>query len=367
MKPETHSLSIGSAGCTYPRLRRLAIDTAITWVFNLVIALFITYLMPTGSPFWVNLVFSMCIGTLAVWMIDGGKLLLWGEGKPSWTIFLLIAAAMPLAYYGGHALAVWLLGMPAQHLSHAFDMRYSGGTLVITLLACLFGTWIFWSRARLQELEAQAVMEKARAAATEKQALQAQLQLLQAQIEPHMLFNTLANLQALIAVDAPRAQHMLDQLIQYLRATLSAARAPQTTLAQEFALLQAYLELMAVRMGQRLAYALDLPEALHAVPLPPMLLQPLVENAIRHGLEPKIDGGRIDVVARLTDGMLELRIADTGLGLDVPSSQAGTSLGLANVRERLRALYGERATFSLRPNHPAGAGAIALITLPMTA
>ena len=357
-------LDISDLASRHPRLRRLAIDVALTCVFNGLIALAITYLTPLGTSFPTNLVFSMCIGTLAVLLIDGGRLFLWGEEKPRWSLFLLVAAAIPLAWFGGHALAVWLLGMPA-HLPHALDMRYTGASLIVTLLACLFGTWFFWSRGKLQYLEAQAALEKARAAAIEKQALQAQLQLLQAQLEPHMLFNTLANLQALIAFDAPRAQHMLDQLIQYLRATLTAARAPQTALAQEFDLLQAYLELMAIRMGPRLAYGLILPETLRDVPLPPMLLQPLVENAIRHGLEPKIDGGRIDVAARRIDGMLELTVADTGLGLDAPASQPGTSVGLANVRERLHALYGEQADFHLQPNHPVGA--LARITLPMAA
>ncbi len=122
---------------------------------------------------------------------------------------------------------------------------------------------------------------------------------------------------------------------------------------------------MAIRMGQRLSYSLDLPEALREAPLPPMLLQPLVENAIRHGVEPKIDGGRIEVTARQTGGMLELTVADTGLGLDAPSAQPGTSLGLTNVRERLAALYGGRAGFSLQPNHPAGA--VARLALPLPA
>lgn len=364
MTTDTHTLRINAPASRHPRLRRLAIDIALTCVFNALIALAITHLTPLGTSFWTNLVFSMCIGILAVVLIDGGRLLLWGEEKPRWPMFLLVAAAIPLAWFGGHALAVQLLGMPA-HLPHAFDMRYTAASLIVTVLACLFGTWFFWSRGKLQYLEAQAALEKARAAAIEKQALQAQLQLLQAQIEPHMLFNTLANLQALIAFDAPRAQHMLDQLIQYLRATLTAARAPQTTLGQEFALLQAYLELMAIRMGARLAYALDLPEPLRDVPLPPMLLQPLVENAIRHGIEPKIDGGRIEVSARRIDGMLELTVADTGLGLDAPSAQPGTGMGQANVRERLHALYGEQADFSLQPNHPAGA--LARLTLPLTA
>ena len=192
--------------------------------------------------------------------------------------------------------------------------------------------------------------------------MQAQLQMLQAQIEPHMLFNTLANLQGLIAIDPPLAQLLLEQLIEYLRATLNSSRAASTTLAQEFRLMDAYLGLMAIRMGERLAYTLDLPAPLAELQIAPMLLQPLLENAIRHGLEPKVDGGGIDVSAAREGAQLVLTVQDTGQGLDAPGSP-GTSLGLDNVRERLRGLYGAEATLTLAPGTPCGA--IAIIRMPM--
>lgn len=172
-----------------------------------------------------------------------------------------------------------------------------------------------------------------------------------------------SDLQALIAVDAPRAQRMLEQLIQYLRATLSSSRSQQTSLEHEFSLLEAYLGLMQVRMGARLSYALQLPQELRKTMVPPMLLQPLAENAIKHALEPKIDGGHIDVRATQETGMLQLSVTDTGLGLDSPVRQPGTQLGIANLRERLHALYGEQASFSLAPNTPCGA--VARITIPL--
>jgi sensor histidine kinase YesM len=194
--------------------------------------------------------------------------------------------------------------------------------------------------------------------------MQTQLQLLQAQIEPHMLFNTLANLQGLIAIDPTRAQHMLDQLIQYLRATLSSSRETHTTLSREFELMQAYLGLMSVRLGRRLSYTLRLPETLKEIAVPPMLLQPLVENAIKHGIEPKVEGGSVDVEASREDSSLRLRVTDSGLGLahSLPGRQ-GESIGLANVRERLQALFGSRSSFTLSPNDPAGA--VATIVIPL--
>jgi signal transduction histidine kinase len=183
----------------------------------------------------------------------------------------------------------------------------------------------------------------------ERQATEARLKLLETQLEPHMLFNTLANLRALIATDPPRAIHMLDRLNDYLRATLKASRTDALsgahTLADEFDRLRDYLELMAVRMGPRLAYTLNLPDHLQQHPVPPLLLQPLVENAIRHGLEPQVEGGRIEVIAQ-QDGAhgLRLEVIDTGVGMNAlpPVGHAGYAggFGLAQVRERVASLPG---------------------------
>ena len=341
----------------------LARHVAITGVFCAIVAVVITYTMRLGGSFIENLMFSMCIGTLAWGLIDGGRLLIWGRGMPPWLPFiLLVVIAMPVAKFLGSVIATQALGLNPQNVI-AHQAKNATGIIIITVLACAIITWFFWSKGHMAVLKASFEAEKARAAAIEKQALQAQLQMLQAQIEPHMLFNTLANLQALIAVDAPRAQRMLDQLIQYLRATLSSSRSRQTSLEHEFSLLEAYLGLMQVRMGVRLSYALQLPQELRKTMIPPMLLQPLVENAIRHALEPKIDGGHIDVRATQETGMLKLSVIDTGLGLDGPTRQPGTRLGIANLRERLRALYGEQASFSLTPNIPCGVAAH--ITIPL--
>jgi signal transduction histidine kinase len=349
---------------SFPRLRRFAIDAAITSVFNVVIAVVITYVMRIHESFLTNLVISMCIGMLAVTCIDGGRLLLWGDRRPPTIPFiLLLIISIPAAQYSGNMIASQLLGLPPDYLA---SVRAKDATAIVvgTILACVSITWFFWNRNKLAELKAEAEAGKARAAAIEKQAMQAQLQLLQAQIEPHMLFNTLANLQGLIAVDPTRAQHMLHQLILYLRATLSSSRAEKTMLADEFSLMEAYLGLMSVRMGPRLSYTVRLPDALRGMPVPPMLLQPLVENAIKHGLEPKVGGGHIEVQAAEEAGVLTLVVADTGLGVDAArADKSGTHLGLANIRERLQALYGERASFLLIPNKPSGV--IAQLTLPL--
>ncbi|MES2130395.1 MAG: histidine kinase [Pseudomonadota bacterium] len=338
----------------YP-YRALLKDSRFALGFNLFCALVVTYVIGDGRYFFENLVISMCIGTLAFLVIDGLRLLIWGtDRQPNWLWFsLIVIGAVPIAQYGGRALGFLLLGLSLSGVTSGRPM----GMLLFTLIAAAGVTFYFYNRERL--FQAEAVIAKERA-----NAFQAQLQMLQAQIEPHMLFNTLANLQGLIAIDPARAQAMLEQLIQYLRATLSASRADSTTLGQEFALMDAYLGLMAVRMGPRLGYTLDLPDALRGRAIPPMLLQPLVENAIAHGLEPKIEGGHITISARADAGTLTLQVADTGRGPGAPAGKPGTGLGLSNTRARLDALFGKRAALTLEPGTPAGA--IVRLTLPLT-
>jgi sensor histidine kinase YesM len=218
---------------------------------------------------------------------------------------------------------------------------------------------------------------RTQAEAAQRQAAETQLRLLQSQLEPHMLFNTLANLRVLVGVDPARAQAMLDHLIAYLRATLGASRTAAHPLATEFERVDDYLALMAVRMGPRLQVLLDLPEDLRALSVPPMLLQPLVENAIKHGLEPKVQGGRIEVRARREGTTLRLTVRDTGVGLQeaaspplapsAPAAHPGSNtggFGMSQVRERLATLYGGQASATLAPATDADGGAVVTLLLP---
>ena len=176
-----------------------------------------------------------------------------------------------------------------------------------------------------------------------------------------MLFNTLANLRALIGTDPAAATAMLDHLNAYLRATLNASRTSAHPLQTEFDRVRDYLELLKVRMGPRLGYTLELPAALASVPVPPLLLQPLVENAIKHGLEPKIEGGSITVRASHRGGELKLEVSDSGVGL-TDGSQPNDGFGLTQVRERLATIYGTRGTLVLTPGP--GVGATASLVFP---
>ena len=347
-------------------LGRFVFDYLVGIVINTLCAVVVSTIILPQEPFSHCWVFSMCIGSLLMWTADGGRLLIWGHGKPGkFGLLGIIVVSIPPCYFGGSYIAAKILSLPSDIvISH--QLEHATPLFVMILVVCLFFAWFNFAQSEISELRAEAEAEKAHAAAVERQAMQAQLQLLQAQVEPHMLFNTLANLQGLIGIDAARAQYMLDKLIHYLRASLSSSRAESTTLAHEFELMHAYLELMSVRMGARLSYSLSLPPELERFTLPPMLLQPLVENAIKHGLEGKIEGGRLDVLVRRDGTKLMISVTDNGLGLEASASPSylnhGTGLGVANVRERLRALHGDAAGLSLEPNTPEGA--IATLTLP---
>ncbi|MBN6150739.1 histidine kinase [Xanthomonas sp. AmX2] len=200
-------------------------------------------------------------------------------------------------------------------------------------------------------------------AATAQELTVARLNLLHAQVEPHFLYNTLASAQVLARTDPPRADLMLGYLIQYLRRSLPSAEDALSTLGEELERTQAYLEILRIRMGARLQLDVQVPSALKALPLPSMMLQTLVENAIKHGLEPKPGGGTVWILAREFDDHLTVTVADDGLGFNTQSS--GTGIGLKNLRERLRLTYAGAATFAIVSNFPSGVAAT--ITLPRPA
>jgi sensor histidine kinase YesM len=346
------------------RYYRMLHDLRYALVLNVICALLISYIINPGSNLGQNLIAAMCIGTIAFVLIDGARLTLWKpDQRPKALPFILIIlVSVPVAQWLGMYLFTWLTNVQVKALSK-LDSTEMVANLVFTLAVTGAAVLFFSSREKISRLQTAAAQEKARAESVARQAMQTQLQLLQAQIEPHMLFNTLANLQGLISFDTDKAQLLLEQLIQYLRATLSSSRADTTTLGQEFALMDAYLGLMAIRMGPRLGYTLHLPDHLRQLTVPPMLLQPLVENAIQHGLEPKIEGGHITVEASSDGKQLRLTVRDDGLGLDHPGQSKGTQLGVSNIRERLQVMHGAAASLSLLAQ-PEG-GVIACLILPL--
>jgi sensor histidine kinase YesM len=187
--------------------------------------------------------------------------------------------------------------------------------------------------------------------ALDREMAEARLQVLQAQIEPHFLFNTLANVRRLYQTDLAAGRGMLDNLMHYLEVALPRMRETRSSVGRELTLIEAYLNVQRIRMGRRLAFEIDVPPALHALALPPMMLLTLVENAIKHGLNPLPEGGAIRVGARRDGGRLRLDVSDNGRGFHATS---GGGIGLANIRARLAAMHGDRARLDLIENQPRG-------------
>ncbi len=191
--------------------------------------------------------------------------------------------------------------------------------------------------------------------------VEARLSALQAQIEPHFLFNTLANVKRLYETAPVRGREMLSSLISYLRAALPTMREPGSTLERELELVRSFLTILKMRMGDRLAFSIDAPRHWRRARVPPMVLPTLVENAIKHGLSPLPEGGRIDIRAASDgDRQLVIEVADDGAGF---SSSGGSGVGLANTRSRLAALYGTDASLSLSTANPRGV--VATVRLPL--
>jgi len=160
---------------------------------------------------------------------------------------------------------------------------------------------------------------------------------------------------SLLDTDVHKGKKMLVDLTRYLRITLDKSRSKTTTLEQELDTVRAFMNIQKVRMGDRLQFSIEVADNLKKAPLPPMLIQPLVENAIKHGLEPNVAGGRIEISVTRDNGILRIMVADTGAGL---LENPGKGVGLTNVRQRLKSLYGEKGQLSLKQNHPTGVIAV---------
>ena len=317
----------------------------------------IQFAFQPNRPYEVPLVYSILIATANWALIDFGRHLFPSAQETGWPkglgAFALPLVGIGLGYFLGTLLADKWFGWSSWDGHAAAQLRVS---VLITAMAGLVGTYFFYNKGRRAYVETKMVEAKS-------QATEARLKLLQTQIEPHMLFNTLANLRALIPTDPDAALRMLDQMNDYLRATLNASRVTQHPLQSEFDRLRDYLALMAVRMGPRLRFTLDMPSALANVNVPTLLLQPIVENSIKHGLEPQPGGGDVTVRARQNGDVLTLEVIDTGVGWrahqpdSAGSASTATSdggFGLAQVRERLFTAYGAGATVLIAANHPTG-------------
>lgn len=236
-------------------------------------------------------------------------------------------------------------------------------SFVWLLVMALFGTKALMGGKKRAEAEMQSATAVAERESMQRQLSEARMAAMQAQVEPHFLFNTLASVEHLIETDPPRASAMQRTLIQYLRAVIPQMRDANltTSLGREVDMVTSYLDLLKMRMEERLTVDLQVPEGLRSAAFPPMMLQSMVENAIKHGLECKPEGGHLAVTAEIVDSKLRVTVADDGVGFGVVPSK-GTGLGLSNIRERLKLLHGEAGQLHIAANIPSGV--IATIEVP---
>jgi len=263
-----------------------------------------------------------------------------------------VASVALVALVNGQPVAIALTRM-----SHFMSGVTAGGLVIILPVLAIS----LWRNRQYEALNAQ-LQREAEQAKLARELSESQLRLLRAQIEPHFLFNTLGAVQQLAQQGAPRAAELTGNLIDFLRSSMRDMRSEQVSLAAEFGLVESYLKVMQVRLGERLRYSLQLPRALEQVQLPTMILLTLVENAIKHGIEPALRGGEVTVSAQAEEGTLRIRVQDGGVGMStIAEPDGGGGTGLDNVRHRLRLAYGDQAGLHLLDGDP---GLIADITIP---
>jgi len=342
--PPTHTRPGGLALMLNPQrlLITLTASLLLGWLNSL----------PSQAPMGVVLTRATIVGLGA--MLVFGLFEQWPARPPAWLArWALQLLGVVLAIPVGAVLAYWITfgGNP----QFGANPTRETGLAYLTFTGVLVAPWMALG-ALVRQREAFA-RRQANAFALERSeferhALNARLRLLQAQVQPHFLFNTLANVRSLVRSGSPRAGSVLDSLIDYLRAAVPQLDKPVTTLAQEVQLVRAYLDLMHMRMPDRLQFALHIDEAALSLHCPPLTLLTLVENAVRHGIDPAEDGGRVDVSVRLSCERCQVRVSDSGVGL--PPSGQGQGTGLATLRERLVLSFGGDAQLRLSAVQPRG-------------
>ena len=326
--------------------RVLAVAVAATlWGLLASLGFTIPAYIVVGRTLFVGFVLLLVFGLLEQWP---RQLPAWFA---RWVLQVLgVAAAVPIT-----VLALYVYTTSNGDLPLWQDKHRLSGLAMLSVSGLLFAPWFAAAallRQRDSTVRSQALAFQLERSELERRALDARLRLLQAQVQPHFLFNTLANVRELVDSGSPQASAVLGSLIAYLRAAVPRLNDPDSTIAQELELLRAYLDIMHLRMPDRLQYSLHADQAALALRCPPTCLLTLVENAVRHGIDPSEEGGRIDVRVHLRNGRCLAQVSDTGVGLHAGSAGLGT--GLATLRERLQLSFGPGATLRLTPQQPHG-------------
>lgn len=338
-------------------------DLLYTGIWNTLLALFLVVIARLLNQrdgaffqdFYPTAVVSNVIGYLIHGALFAANRLLgrwptFSRGAPRLLVhLLLVGTCVVIGIVLGTAL---LSGVnPLTHLTRGAGLT---PLLPFAILTALFMLGVFIVGERRIANETLALRQREQLASAAQLIAEARLRSLQAQIEPHFLYNTLANVVGLIETRPAQARHMLERFIDYLRASLAASRLEAATLGAELDLAAAYLDVLAVRMGERLRYRFEIEAGCRDIVIAPMLLQPVLENAVAHGLEPKVEGGDITLRARRQGEQLWIEVSDTGAGLCNSPPKPDGGVGLSNLRARLRSLYHGAAQVQLLENQPCG-------------
>jgi two-component sensor histidine kinase len=331
-----------------PAMRRVGFALAVSIAFGLLLAL--GWKSSTASL----LIRTAALGLIALLMYS--LLERWPKRLPAWLArwvlqVMGVAVAMPLATF-----AIYLISTESGAPPFWQDNDRLEGFLALAVFSLLVAPWAALA-ALVRQKDA---LARHQALAFELERSNARLHLLQAQVAPHFLFNTLANIQALVDAGSPQASAVLRSLIAYLRAAVPLLHEPAATLGRELQLVEAYLELMHMRMPDRLTFELHVDESALALRCPPTMLLTLVENAVRHGIDPSEEGGRIEIHVQRRGSRCLIRVSDSGVGLRQTDQGLGT--GLATLRERLQLSFGGDAQLRVTAREPGGV--LAEVELP---
>jgi len=329
----------------------------ITAIFNTLIAIVLTYMVLDEHHFFDVFIISQLMGlsiclcvNIAVHFTNGNN----------WNLAANVTGLVIGIFMG--CLLSW--GFLSLLRGNDFTYFFKNVFSSVFVFGIVFGvpiSYFFSSREKIFESEKLIQKEKIKRLTMEKEAAMTSLRLLQAQIEPHFLFNTLSNVISLFDIDIEKAKQMLIDINEYLRISLLRTRQEMITLAQELDLTRKYLEIFKIRMKDRLTYEINDKTNKSDLAFPPLIIQPLVENSIKYGIEPDVSGGTITIDCRIKENFLEIVITDTGKGLDHDADKAG--IGINNVSQRLENIYGSDASLILRQNHPRGIKAIIQVPL----
>jgi len=353
----------------WPRTRLRSLALTSIWGMTIGAVMAMVQAALTGNIHVADAVVPVIvIGNIVGFTIHGGLFVLgrllrgWPNRQAGTLRALFYVAVVALLFIVGLALGNAILRgrNPWHYVTHYRDLAhvapFAFGISVLLLIMTTVGQ-------RRAEAEVLKLRQREDMAATAQLLAEAKLRALQAQIEPHFLYNTLANVLGLIDTQPAQARHMLERFIDFLRASLHASRAASATVGAELDLAAAYLDVLAVRMGKRLQYRIEADAAARASGIAPMLIQPLVENAVMHGLEPKIEGGTIVLRAHSIGAALAIEIVDDGVGIGNAPARSSGGVGMANVKARALSVHGDGAQLQLIDNP--GGGAIVRLLLPI--